>query len=231
MVKLKIIDDVKLPRITAGNIGPPILHNNIEIRKMLNLAKAGKRDIFFDLGCGYGQNLIIASTEFGVRKAYGIELEKRRVKIAEKRIRRRKLQGKIKIINANLDDLLDGKISTPDISKASIIFYSLSSDAELVEKLANRLNKGCKLLYNFRCLLPEIKPNNMEFPFYVSQKPFDRPTSEFDWLCSVSTKSLRKKYSKQDLWNELYQNYEIEGIKKEVNSYKKRLKKFLSKKS
>ena len=51
------IDDIDT---NNGELGPAILFTNPEIRRMLKLAGAGQRDVFFDLGCGWGQNLIIA---------------------------------------------------------------------------------------------------------------------------------------------------------------------------
>lgn len=232
MTTLKILDDVRFPKKHAEISGVPILHNNIEIRKMLKLARIDEHDVFFDLGCGYGQNLIIAVTEFGVRKAFGIESCKKRVRIANDRIRRRKLQKCIKIIHANFDDLVEGKISKPDIKDATVVFYALESDALFIKKLIDKLSNKCKLLYDFRCLLPEIKPNATDFPFYMSKKPFKRPNSEKDWLESLFQKSFNvKKYTTKDLWNELYHDYEIERIRKYVDSYKKRLRKFLSNKS
>jgi cyclopropane fatty-acyl-phospholipid synthase-like methyltransferase len=38
---------------------------------MLSLAQVGPDDIFLDLGCSWGQNLIIALTEFSVEATIG----------------------------------------------------------------------------------------------------------------------------------------------------------------
>ncbi len=72
--------------------GYPILFTNPEIRKMLHLAKAGPSDVFYDLGSGWGQNLIVALTEFGVRKAVGIEQDRERHHVSLERLEKRRIQ-------------------------------------------------------------------------------------------------------------------------------------------
>ena len=44
--------------------GPPVYYPNQNIRRMLNLAQATEKDIFCDLGSGFGQNIVIS---LGVR--------------------------------------------------------------------------------------------------------------------------------------------------------------------
>jgi len=51
--------------------GHPILFDNQEIRQMLSLARVGPSDVFYDLGSGWGQNLIIAITEFMLKEQLG----------------------------------------------------------------------------------------------------------------------------------------------------------------
>lgn len=229
------IDDVRLPKKRSQS-GNPIIFKNPEIRLMLKLAKASKKDIFVDLGCGYGQNLIVAVTEFNVRHAYGIEDLKRRAYVAKARIQNARLQGKIDIIKGSLDDLLDDKLNEINMQNATIVFYGLEGNATLTKKFCKKLPTNCKLLYYYNCLIPEIKPNNVKFPFYLSRKPFKHPKSELDWLLSVISKKQRlipksEKLAVRDLWAELYHDYEVDGIRNDINKFKKRLENFLSNKS
>ena len=55
--------------------------NNIKlpdnvIRRMFKLARLDKNDIFYDLACGYSDAVYIASIEYKVKKAIGIEKRK-----------------------------------------------------------------------------------------------------------------------------------------------------------
>ena len=72
-LRRSLIDDVRASEET--NSGPPILSTNQNIRKMLALAAVGKGDVFYDLGSGWGQNLIVALTEFGVRRPLELKFE------------------------------------------------------------------------------------------------------------------------------------------------------------
>ena len=80
-----LINDVSLDE--EEDKGDPIMFTNQEIRRMLRLARAGPRDVFCDLGCGWGQNLIIALTEFEVAKVVGVEKDFCRKRKCEERLR------------------------------------------------------------------------------------------------------------------------------------------------
>ena len=49
------------------------------IRRMFKLARLSKKDIFYDLGCGNSNAVYIASTEYKVKKAIGVEKRKKSV--------------------------------------------------------------------------------------------------------------------------------------------------------
>ena len=87
MRKQSLIDDVDVYTVSSS-MGHAIYFPNQDIRRMLRLAKAGRNDVFYDLGSGWGQNLIIALTEFNVKKAVGFEINKSRREKAENRLRR-----------------------------------------------------------------------------------------------------------------------------------------------
>ena len=75
-----LIDDVYLD--DDRDKGEPILFTNQAIRKMLSLAKVGEADVFYDLGSGWGQNLILALTDANAAKVVGIEKVDARLKKA-----------------------------------------------------------------------------------------------------------------------------------------------------
>jgi precorrin-6B methylase 2 len=235
MADKSLIDDVQLKREYSDN-GPPILFTNAEIRRMLKLARARKDDVLYDLGCGWGQNLIIAATEFGVKKCFGIERLKLRYLKARKRVKQRSLAPR-NIIRGQFEDLFEGKIKESNLEDATIVLYALDTDKEILEKLASKLQKGCRLVYYYNALFPEIKPDAVDYPFYVSVSPFKHPTSELDWLRSVVHKKKSsiiqsKKPTTQELWDELYHDYDVMWLtRSDVRDYHRRLKKFLKRHS
>ena len=99
-------------------IGPAILFENMLIRKMLELAQIKKDDVFYDLGCGYAQNLILAVSDYGVKDCRGIELSYARCKEARRRIEKKGLDRRIIIVNRNFEDV--------DIADADVVFYGLA---------------------------------------------------------------------------------------------------------
>jgi SAM-dependent methyltransferase len=231
--KRSLIDDVRLPNRDYGNNGPPILFSNPEIRRMLNLVKADEDDIFYDLGCGYAQNLIIAALEFNVYKCIGIENIRYRADIAKSRVRQWGLSNKITVINRDFDDLLTNeKVTKVDIREATIVFYGLSSDPKFIKILFKKLTHGCRLAYYYNCLIPDIMPNPklVDFPFYASMAPFTVPLSEEDWLRAVVKRNDANLLTKRQLWDELYHDYEVWGVDHDPAEYQRRLASVISSK-
>jgi predicted RNA methylase len=109
------------------------------IKKMLKEAKVSSKDIVYDLGCGDGRVLIIAAKEFGAR-AIGIEKSWVLSKISEWRVKKEKLEDKVKIINKDFFKV--------NLSKATVIFAYLSKkiNKKLEPKLKKELKKGTKVL-------------------------------------------------------------------------------------
>jgi predicted RNA methylase len=109
------------------------------IKKMLKEAKVSSKDIVYDLGCGDGRVLMIAAKEFGAR-AIGIEKSWVLSKISEWRVKKEKLEDKVKIINEDFFKV--------NLSKAKVIFAYLSKkiNKKLEPKLKKELKKGTKVL-------------------------------------------------------------------------------------
>jgi SAM-dependent methyltransferase len=225
-----LIDDVSPKESkTRGQGGYSILFENRDIRQMLTLAKTSKDDIFYDLGCGLGQNLKIALTEYDVRKVVGIERNKKRARKAEHRLEQLGFsKDRYKIINRSFDDLLEGKIKDASLKEATIVFYGLSSTPELVADLERLLRRGCRLVYYYNCLIPEIMPDRKANPFYVSVAPFKKTTSVLKWLRKVvfwQRSSLYKRGlpSNRELWDELSHDCKVQTNPDSIIDYKKRL--------
>ena len=211
--------------------GPPVRFTNAQIRRMLKLAGVTKNDILFELGSGFGQNLLIAISEFKAKKCVGFELIHQRYETAVRRISKRGFSKRIILLKRDYQDLFDGKIPEADIEEATVVLHHLSTDSELANDFFNHLKKGCRLVYDYLSLFPEFKPDKVDYPFYVSTFPFRRPVSEADWLRSVLTTSpSRTSKRANELWSELYHDYNVEDLsKRDILDYKRRLKVVLAK--
>lgn len=85
-------------------------------RAMCKLAKIGRKDFIYDLGCGDGTALAIAAREFGA-KGVGIEIDPLRFLFSKFRMKISGLNKNVTILKKNFYDV--------DISKASVVFVYL----------------------------------------------------------------------------------------------------------
>ena len=133
------------------------------IRKMLNLARLDKNDIFYDLSCGNSDAVYIASTEYKVKEAIGIENSK--TAVSELMEKTRVLKNVKLIIN---------DISRVDISDGNVFLF-LSNDErtikKMIEKFSTDLKNGSRIISIWSP--PDlIMPDKIDFPFFVSRIPF-----------------------------------------------------------
>jgi SAM-dependent methyltransferase len=221
MVVRSIVDDLTPRDLKRGRGGYPILFENPLIRRMLKLAKAGEDDIFCDLGCGLAQNLIIAASEFNVYKAVGFEWNEKRFKKAKHRLKVKKLE-QCEVFHESFNKVLEGKSRNFKLEDATIVFYGLGTDNEydhsveneLLQYFANVMKEKCKLLYYSPCLFPEIMPNKVDYPFFLSVFPFTETSSEMEWLQNVTGKKKSllhrgKEAEISELWDDLSHDLRI----------------------
>ena len=106
---------------------------------MLKLAKVGKDDVVYDLGCGDGRIVIEAAKRYGVR-AVGIDIDPQR--IAEARANAKKA-GVTKLVEFRLADLFQA-----DLRPATVVtLYLLPSlNVKLMPKLRAELRKGARIV-------------------------------------------------------------------------------------
>jgi hypothetical protein len=199
---------------------------------MLKLANVGKDDVFLDLGSGWSQNLIIALTEFDVKYAIGFERNKKRYRKAVQRIKEWGLSDRCAIYNEDFMKALKSKKDRYGIGKATVVFYGLSADKEIFDLLKGRLKEGCRLLYYYLGIFPEIMPDKSNFPFFVSTVPFKETVSEDEWLMSIVQKqksSINKEESPsaEELWAEIRHDYDVYGDRSDVANYQKWMSKVL----
>jgi len=191
---------------------------------MLKLARVSKSDVLYDLGCGYAMNLIVAAEKFAVRKCGGIEQVRNRCEEAKRRVAKHGLSHRIRIVRGDMDDLLKGRFQDIDPSEATVALYTIVTTDRIVKLLAQSLSPGCKLVYNAgNGIFPEMKPVDLDYPFYLSVVPFEPPISERDWLTSVLMDEGVGRWPVSRLWERLRERLELN--KRETKSYRKRLAK------
>jgi hypothetical protein len=198
---------------------------------MLRLAQVGRSDVFYDLGSGWSQNLIIALTEFHVKRAVGIEKDRERYHVGTERLQKRGIapsQGVV--IREDFEKVLAGRVRGLSLSEATVVFYGLSTGGILLRKIQRRLRKGTRLIYYYNCLFPEILPERVQFPFFMSVAPFKRPRSQFQWLFAVVRKNRSsivrgRRPGLEELWDELSHDYDVHKIRERIWDYERRLRK------
>ena len=223
--------------------GPAICFTNAEIRKMLRLAKAGPQDTLLDLGSGWGQTLIVALTEFGVKRVMGVEILPSRYKTARDRLERWSVRrpdirrDRWEIVRKHFDSVLTEKDETIRLKDATIVYYALETDKWMMDRIVKAwrgLKGNRRLVYYYNCLFPEIMPDEIDYPFCVSNFPFRAPSSAVGWLEMVTgkAKSSIKKDARpleDELWDELKHDYRLKGDPDDVSRYKHRLNQALRK--
>jgi predicted RNA methylase len=119
-------------------------------RAICKLAKISSKDLVYDLGCGDGTFMIVATKEFDAR-CVGIEIDPLRFLVSAIRIKINKLQDKIKLKRKNFHD--------EDLSKASVVnVYLVPRTLEILKKkLLKELDSNVRIIsYDYKMSLPLI---------------------------------------------------------------------------
>ena len=125
---------------TAGQYDVPYEPSEYKIvDEMLKLAKVGKSDIVYDLGCGDGRIVITAAKKFGA-KGVGIDIDPVRIKESKKNAAKAKVTGRVRFIEQNLFDA--------DIREATVMMLFLWPEVNLRlrPKLFRELNPGTRIV-------------------------------------------------------------------------------------
>lgn len=171
-------------------LGPEDYQSNRHIRKLLNLAKTTKRDVFYDLGCGRGQLCVVAVTEFGVERAVGIEMHAGRAAKATAYVEKLGLSDRIEIRN---EDFMDS-----DIHDATVVYCGTYEMEEDVAHFGAELPSGSRFVTLFLPFVG-VLPTASDYPFYCMGMPFRTTTDMPLWISKV----LFKDGTLEELYREL----------------------------
>jgi precorrin-6B methylase 2 len=105
---------------------------------MLKLARVGKNDVVYDLGCGDGR-IVVSAARLGAR-AVGIDIDPIRIREATENIRVAGVGDRAKLI--------EGDLFATDISEATVVtLYLLSRlNLKLRPKLLKELRPGTRIV-------------------------------------------------------------------------------------
>lgn len=134
---------------------PYVPTSNGTVRRMLETANVGPKDVVYDLGCGDGRILIMAAKLFNAKKAVGYEIRKDLYEAALKEIESQDLGKKITLIN--------GDLFNADISEATVItlYLTYGANNKLRPKLEKETRPGTKIVsHNFE--MPGWQPTRKE---------------------------------------------------------------------
>jgi SAM-dependent methyltransferase len=109
------------------------------IEKMFEMAKVGKNDVVFDLGCGDGRIVAMACKKFGCR-GVGIDLNPQRIRECMDTIKKYEVESHVE--KFMLEYRLGNALTQPDLNKASVVMlYMLPEFMDLLKPIAKKALK------------------------------------------------------------------------------------------
>lgn len=125
------------------------------VDKMLDLAKVGKNDVLYDLGCGDGRIVITAAKARGARGT-GIDLNPQRIREAQANAAAAGVQDKVKFM---VGDLFKADFQDADV----VTLYLLPTvNRELRPQLWKQLKVGARVVSHDFDMGPEWPPEKIE---------------------------------------------------------------------
>lgn len=109
------------------------------VERMLSMAKVGRPDVVYDLGCGDGRIVISAARRFGAR-GVGIDLDPERIAEAEANARQAGVQQRVRFRQADL--------FATDFSPATVVMLYLLFEVnlQLMPQLWRQLRVGARVV-------------------------------------------------------------------------------------
>ncbi len=147
------------------------------LRNIFEFVGLGDKDVFYHLGCGNGKGVAIASEEFGVKKAVGIDIDTKKIIEAKNLLHEKKLSN---------TQLLNENILNSQFDDATVILFWFT-DTKIIESMMKKFDKlpvGCKIITIWGPL-PGCLPDKIDFPYIVNQIPFKQAKDLKEQLLAV----------------------------------------------
>jgi len=161
-------DDVQLPEYS--------------FRRIFKFLDLNEKDIFYHLGCGDGKGIAIASEEFNVKKAVGIENNKENIQQAEKLLKKKNLKN---------IELLFEDVKTAKINDATVVLFWFT-DNDIIETMMKKfesLQHGSRIITIWGPL-PGCLPAKVDFPYIINTVPFKSADLKEQLLAIFDTKCI-----------------------------------------
>ena len=161
-------DDVQLPEYS--------------FRRIFKFLDLNEKDIFYHLGCGDGKGIAIASEEFNVKKAVGVENNKENIQQAEKLLKKKNLKN---------IELLFEDIKTAKINDATVVLFWFT-DNDVIETMMKKfesLQHGSRIITIWGPL-PGCLPAKVDFPYIINTVPFKSADLKEQLLAIFDTKCI-----------------------------------------
>jgi precorrin-6B methylase 2 len=126
------------------------------VEAMCKLAKVGKDDVVYDIGCGDGRMVIHAVKKFGAKKGVGIDLSPERIKECKANAKKAGVEGKVTFLQKDA-------LTIKDFSEATVVLLYLSNplNEALRPTLRKTLKPGARIV-SHRFLMGDWKPDLTE---------------------------------------------------------------------
>ncbi len=143
------------------------------LRDIFRFAGLGKNDVFYHLGCGTGNSLVIAEKEFGARSV-GIDIDVNKIEKAKK------TTHGLEKSQVRCEDILES-----DISDATVILFWFS-DTTVTEIMMEKFSKLDKArIITIFDPLPWVLPNKVNFPYILHSTPLKTAKTLKDQIRAV----------------------------------------------
>ena len=164
--------------ISGDNVQLP----EYSFRRIFKFLDLNEKDIFYHLGCGDGKGIAIASEEFNVKKAVGVENNKENIQQAEKLLKKKNLKN---------IELLFEDIKTAKINDATVVLFWFT-DNDVIETMMKKfesLQHGSRIITIWGPL-PGCLPAKVDFPYIVNTVPFKSADLKEQLLAIFDTKCI-----------------------------------------
>lgn len=144
--------------------------------KMMQIVEPKKNEIFYDLGCGLGKNLITAALGFPFSSCIGVEIIKELCEISNP------ILNKINTSYSTHIQIINSDFSNIDFVKADIVMLYLNQNATKyiintsLKKKLNNLKIGARLITDG---VPFISNKYKVFGYGMSSTLINRPLAAF----------------------------------------------------
>lgn len=138
---------------------------------MCKMAKIGKDDVVYDIGCGDGRLVIQAVKKYGAKKAVGIDISAERIKECKANAKKAGVEDKVTFIQKDA-------LTIKDFSEASVVLLYLTDplNEALRPTLRKTLKTGSRIV-SHRFLMGDWKPDETKS---IRAKEDDGEEDDFD---------------------------------------------------